>query len=61
MSSLDPVLLSRILTGLTLFVHIIFASIGVGVPLMIALAEWRGYAPMTFITRSWLAGGQGAS
>ncbi|MDK8182354.1 cytochrome ubiquinol oxidase subunit I [Paenibacillus sp. UMB4589-SE434] len=38
----DPVIFSRILTGLTLFVHIIYATIGVGVPLMIALAEWIG-------------------
>lgn len=39
---MDSTLLSRILTELTLTVHIIFASIGVGVPVMIALAEWRG-------------------
>ncbi len=38
----DPVLYSRILTGLTLSVHIVYATIGVGVPLMIALAEWIG-------------------
>src|SRR5919112_372137 len=38
----DPVMLSRILTGITLGFHIIFATIGVGVPLMIALAEWVG-------------------
>jgi cytochrome bd ubiquinol oxidase subunit I len=38
----DPVLYSRILTEITLGFHIIFATIGVGVPLMIALAEWRG-------------------
>lgn len=38
----DPVLYSRILTGLTLAVHVIFATVGVGVPLMIALAEWMG-------------------
>ncbi|MEF2967530.1 cytochrome ubiquinol oxidase subunit I [Paenibacillus sp. M1] len=42
MLSMDPVTLSRILTGLTLFVHIGFASVGVGMPLIIALAEWRG-------------------
>ncbi|MCJ8014514.1 cytochrome ubiquinol oxidase subunit I [Paenibacillus sp. KQZ6P-2] len=42
MTSLDPVMLSRLLTGLTLFVHIVFASLGVGIPVMIALAEWRG-------------------
>lgn len=38
----DPVMYSRILTSLTLFFHIIFATIGVGVPLMIALAQWIG-------------------
>ncbi|RSL28916.1 cytochrome ubiquinol oxidase subunit I, partial [Salibacterium salarium] len=38
----DPATFSRMLTGLTLGFHIIFATIGVGVPLMIALAEWMG-------------------
>jgi cytochrome d ubiquinol oxidase subunit I len=38
----DPVTLSRILTGLTLGFHIIFATIGVGVPMLIAIAEWMG-------------------
>ncbi|MEX2461945.1 MAG: cytochrome ubiquinol oxidase subunit I [Paenibacillaceae bacterium] len=38
----DPETLSRILTGLTIGFHIIYATIGVGVPLMIALAEWIG-------------------
>ncbi|WP_370514515.1 cytochrome ubiquinol oxidase subunit I [Alteribacillus sp. YIM 98480] len=38
----DPAMYSRILTGLTLGFHIIFATIGVGIPLMIALAEWMG-------------------
>ncbi|WP_100406138.1 cytochrome ubiquinol oxidase subunit I [Bacillus solitudinis] len=38
----DPVIFSRILTGTTLAFHIIFATIGVGIPLMIALAEWIG-------------------
>ncbi|WP_174807147.1 cytochrome ubiquinol oxidase subunit I [Paenibacillus ehimensis] len=38
----DPVFFSRMLTELTLSFHIIFATIGVGVPVMIALAEWRG-------------------
>ncbi|MGF7048315.1 cytochrome d ubiquinol oxidase subunit I [Paenibacillus sp. DS2015] len=60
MSSLDPVLLSRILTGLTLIVHIIFASLGVGVPLMIALAEWRGVRTQdphyTLLARRWARG-----
>lgn len=60
MSSLDPVTLSRMLTGLTLVVHIIFASIGVGVPLMIALAEWRGIRTgdphYTLLARRWARG-----
>ncbi|WP_128894708.1 cytochrome ubiquinol oxidase subunit I [Longirhabdus pacifica] len=38
----DPVIFSRILTSFTLIFHIIFATIGVGVPIMIALAEWIG-------------------
>lgn len=38
----DPVVYSRILTGLTLAFHIVFATIGVGVPIFIALAEWMG-------------------
>lgn len=60
MPSLDPVTLSRILTGLTLFVHIVFASIGVGVPMMIALAEWRGIRKKdphyTLLARRWARG-----
>lgn len=42
MPQYDPALYSRILTGLTLGFHIIFATIGVGVPVMIAIAEWLG-------------------
>lgn len=42
LSTYDPVMLSRTLTSLTLAFHIIYATIGVGVPLMIALAEWIG-------------------
>lgn len=38
----DATMYSRILTELTLAFHIIFATIGVGVPLMIALAQWVG-------------------
>ncbi|TCZ77220.1 cytochrome ubiquinol oxidase subunit I [Paenibacillus albiflavus] len=38
----DAVSYSRLLTEITLGFHIIFATIGVGVPVMIALAEWRG-------------------
>ena len=42
MLDLDPVLMSRLLTGLTLGFHIIFATLGVGVPLMISIAEFIG-------------------
>ncbi|TCT24553.1 cytochrome bd-I ubiquinol oxidase subunit 1 apoprotein [Melghiribacillus thermohalophilus] len=38
----DATTYSRILTELTLSFHILFATIGVGVPLMIALAQWIG-------------------
>lgn len=60
MLDLDPVTLSRMLTGLTLIVHIVFAAIGVGVPLMIALAEWRGIRTKdphyTLLARRWARG-----
>lgn len=60
MSSLDPVLMSRILTGLTLFVHIVLATIGVGIPIMLALAEWRGIRTgddhYTLLARRWARG-----
>ncbi|WP_369802590.1 cytochrome ubiquinol oxidase subunit I [Sporosarcina sp. P1] len=39
---MDSVFYSRILTELTLSFHIIYATIGVGVPLMIMLAQWVG-------------------
>lgn len=39
---MDSVILSRMLTTLTLAFHIIFATIGVGVPLMISIAEFVG-------------------
>ncbi len=39
---MDSVFFSRMLTELTLAFHIIFATIGVGVPVMIALAQWIG-------------------
>ncbi len=38
----DPVFASRFLTLLTLSFHIIYATIGVGVPLMIMVAQWVG-------------------
>lgn len=39
---LDSVILSRMLTSTTLAFHIIFATIGVGVPIMISIAEFMG-------------------
>lgn len=42
METYDAVLYSRLLTSLTLSFHIIFATIGVGVPVLIALAQWIG-------------------
>jgi cytochrome bd ubiquinol oxidase subunit I len=38
----DSVILSRMLTSTTLAFHIIFATIGVGVPIMISIAEFMG-------------------
>ncbi|PSL43599.1 cytochrome bd-I ubiquinol oxidase subunit 1 apoprotein [Salsuginibacillus halophilus] len=56
----DPVMLSRILTGLTLAFHVIFATLGVGVPIMIALAEWMGIRRndphYTMLARRWARG-----
>ncbi|MEK4230832.1 cytochrome ubiquinol oxidase subunit I [Solibacillus sp. FSL H8-0538] len=34
---------SRVLTEITLSFHIIYATIGVGIPLMIMIAQWVGY------------------
>ncbi|MBI5976039.1 cytochrome ubiquinol oxidase subunit I [Staphylococcus canis] len=39
---MDAVDISRFLTGMTLAVHIIFATIGVGMPLFFAIAEFLG-------------------
>lgn len=56
----DPVLLSRILTYLTLGFHAIFATIGVGIPMMIAIAEWMGMKRKdphyTLLARRWARG-----
>ena len=38
----NAVYYSRVLTELTLSFHIIYATIGVGVPLMIMIAQWVG-------------------
>ncbi|WP_096200443.1 cytochrome ubiquinol oxidase subunit I [Bacillus sp. FJAT-45350] len=42
MENMDSVEFSRYLTMLTLSVHVIFATVGVGVPLFIMLAHWLG-------------------
>lgn len=34
---------SRVLTELTLTFHILYATVGVGIPLMIMIAQWLGY------------------
>ncbi|QKS70715.1 cytochrome ubiquinol oxidase subunit I [Paenalkalicoccus suaedae] len=56
----DPVLYSRILTYATLGFHVIFATIGVGIPLMIAIAEWMGIKRndphYTLLARRWARG-----
>lgn len=39
---IDTVLWSKLVTGMTLGFHVIFATLGVGVPLMIAIAEFIG-------------------
>ncbi|MBB6670821.1 cytochrome ubiquinol oxidase subunit I [Cohnella nanjingensis] len=39
---IDTVLWSKLVTGMTLGFHAIFATIGVGIPLMIAIAEFIG-------------------
>ncbi|WP_243354739.1 cytochrome ubiquinol oxidase subunit I [Bacillus litorisediminis] len=42
MGNQDAVFYSRVLTELTLSFHIIYATIGVGIPLMIMIAQWVG-------------------
>lgn len=42
MANEESVFFSRILTELTLSFHIIYATIGVGIPLMIMIAQWIG-------------------
>lgn len=39
---IDTVLWSKLVTGMTLGFHAIFATLGVGIPLMISLAEFIG-------------------
>ncbi|MFG6119143.1 cytochrome ubiquinol oxidase subunit I [Thalassobacillus sp. B23F22_16] len=60
MFELDNVMLSRLLTSLTLGFHIIFATIGVGVPLLISIAEFMGIKKKdpnyTLLARRWTRG-----
>jgi cytochrome d ubiquinol oxidase subunit I len=42
MANEESVFFSRVLTELTLSFHIIYATIGVGIPLMIMIAQWVG-------------------
>jgi cytochrome bd ubiquinol oxidase subunit I len=42
MAAVNTVLWSRLVNAETLTFHVIFATLGVGIPLMIALAEWIG-------------------
>lgn len=57
---LDNTMLARILTSLTLGFHIIFAAMGVGIPVIISIAEWLGIRrkdPMyTLMARRWVKG-----
>ncbi|SDJ75552.1 cytochrome ubiquinol oxidase subunit I [Sediminibacillus albus] len=56
----DSVTMSRALTSLTLGFHIIFATIGVGVPLMISIAEFigikKGDPHYILLARRWTRG-----
>ncbi|WP_373894884.1 cytochrome ubiquinol oxidase subunit I [Virgibacillus natechei] len=56
----DTVLMSRLLTAMTLGFHIIFATLGVGVPLMISIAEFIGIKKKdphyTMLARRWARG-----
>ena len=51
---------SRALTELTLSFHIVFATLGVGVPLMILIAQYVGYKKndihYTLMARRWARG-----
>ncbi|MFK4997879.1 hypothetical protein ACI2OX_11830 [Bacillus sp. N9] len=42
MGNEDALFFSRVLTETTLSFHIIYATIGVGIPLMIMIAQWVG-------------------
>lgn len=57
---IDTVLWSRLVTGLTLSFHVIFATIGVAIPLMISIAEFVGIRRKdphyTLMARRWSRG-----
>lgn len=57
---IDTVLWSRLVTGITLGFHMIFATIGVGIPLMIAIAEFIGIRKQdshyTLMAKRWARG-----
>ncbi|RNB83505.1 cytochrome ubiquinol oxidase subunit I [Brevibacillus panacihumi] len=57
---LDNTMLARLLTSLTLGFHIIFAAMGVGIPVIISVAEWLGIRkkdPMyTLMAKRWVKG-----
>lgn len=57
---IDTVLWSRLVTGMTLGFHMIFATIGVGIPLMIAIAEFIGIRKQdshyTLMAKRWARG-----
>ncbi|ARI77645.1 cytochrome ubiquinol oxidase subunit I [Halobacillus mangrovi] len=60
MFELDSATLSRMLTSLTLLFHAIFATIGVGVPVMVSIAEFIGIKKKdphyTLLARRWTRG-----
>ena len=58
---MDSVEIARLLTGMTLAVHIIFATIGVGIPLMFAIAEFIGIKKNDAIISHWLKDGRKAT
>ncbi|UOF90860.1 cytochrome ubiquinol oxidase subunit I [Fodinisporobacter ferrooxydans] len=57
---MDTVLISRMMIGITLGFHIIFATLGVGIPFMILLAEWFGMIrkdpQYSLLARRWARG-----
>ncbi|KIL47546.1 cytochrome ubiquinol oxidase subunit I [Jeotgalibacillus campisalis] len=57
---LDSVMLSRILTASTLMFHAIFATVGVGIPIFIMIAEFLGIkrkdADLLVLARRWARG-----